>query len=104
MLRARRGRRGNKPPPVKTKAATVVGAGLAGAAVCERMCARGWEVTLIEKHAGPAQEASGNHAGTFHPIVTPDDSLFARLTRAAFLLSLSSWKRLSAPRWAASCA
>ncbi len=99
MLRARLVRKGNEIPPVKTRAATVVGAGLAGAAVCERLCARGWEVTLIEKHAGPAQEASGNHAGTFHPIVTPDDSLFARLTRAAFLLSLSSWKRLPAARW-----
>jgi tRNA 5-methylaminomethyl-2-thiouridine biosynthesis bifunctional protein len=99
MLRARFVRKGNEIPLVKTRTATVVGAGLAGAAVCERLCARGWEVTLIEKHAGPAQEASGNHAGTFHPIVTPDDSLFARLTRAAFLLSLSSWKRLPATRW-----
>src|SRR5258706_7526844 len=99
MLRARFVRKGNEIPLVKTRTATVVGAGLAGAAVCERLCARGWEVTLIEKHAGPAQEASGNHAGTFHPIVTPDDSLFARLTRAAFLLSLSSWKRLPAARW-----
>jgi tRNA 5-methylaminomethyl-2-thiouridine biosynthesis bifunctional protein len=99
MLRARFVRKGNAIPSVKTRTATVVGAGLAGAAVCERLCARGWEVTLVEKHAGPAQEASGNHAGTFHPIVTPDDSLFARLTRAAFLLSLSSWKRLPAARW-----
>src|SRR5258706_1378983 len=99
MLCARLVRKGNEVASVRTRTATVVGAGLAGAAVCERLCARGWEVTLIEKHAGPAQEASGNHAGTFHPIVTPDDSLFARLTRAAFLLSLSSWKRLPATRW-----
>jgi len=99
MLSARLLRAGNEIVSAKTRTATVVGAGLAGAAVCERLCARGWEVTLVEKHAGPAQEASGNHAGTFHPIVTPDDSLFARLTRAAFLLSLSSWKRLPAARW-----
>jgi tRNA 5-methylaminomethyl-2-thiouridine biosynthesis bifunctional protein len=78
--------------------AAVVGAGLAGAAVCERLCARGWEVELYERHAEPAQEASGNHAGTFHPIVTPDDSLFARLTRAAFLLSLGRWSSLDF-RW-----
>ncbi len=99
MLRARLLRAGNEVISATTRTATVVGAGLAGAAVCERLCARGWEVTLIEKHPGPAQEASGNHAGTFHPIVTPDDSLFARLTRAAFLLSLSSWKGLAAARW-----
>ncbi len=84
---------------VPSRTAAVVGAGLAGAAVCERLCARGWEVTLHERHAAPAQEASGNHAGTFHPIVTPDDSLFARLTRAAFLYSISRWKELAGLRW-----
>ena len=78
--------------------ALVVGAGLAGAAVCERLCARGWEVELHERRAEPAQEASGNHAGTFHPIVTPDDSIFARLTRAAFLYSLRNWERLGGVR------
>src|SRR5205814_1060449 len=78
--------------------ASVIGAGLAGAAVCERLCARGWEVTLFERHAGPAREASGNHAGTFHPIVTPDDSVFARITRAGFLAAAASLRRLPA-RW-----
>jgi tRNA 5-methylaminomethyl-2-thiouridine biosynthesis bifunctional protein len=76
------------------RSAVVVGAGVAGAAVCERLCARGWEVELHERHAEPAQEASGNHAGAFHPVVTPDDSIFARLTRAAFLHALRHWERL----------
>ena len=80
------------------RTATVVGAGLAGAAVCERLCARGWRVTLLERHAGPAREASGNHAGAFHPLVSPDDSIFARVTRAAFLASLQRWSSLEA-RW-----
>jgi tRNA 5-methylaminomethyl-2-thiouridine biosynthesis bifunctional protein len=79
--------------------AAVVGAGVAGAAVCERLCSRGWEVELYERHAEPAQEASGNHAGTFHPIATPDDSLFARLTRAGFLYAISRWKALEELRW-----
>jgi tRNA 5-methylaminomethyl-2-thiouridine biosynthesis bifunctional protein len=79
--------------------ALVVGAGLAGAAVCERLCARGWEVELHERRAGPAEEASGNHAGIYHPIVTPDDSIFARITRAGFLHSLASWRQLPASRW-----
>ena len=81
------------------KSALVVGAGLAGAAVCERLCARGWEVELVERHARPAEEASGNPAGAFHPVVTPDDSIFARLTRAGFLASLSHWKRFGELRW-----
>ena len=81
------------------KKAVVVGAGLAGAAVCERLCARGWEVELYERRDEPAQEASGNHAGTFHPIVTPDDSIFARLTRAATLYALRNWERLPGARY-----
>ena len=79
--------------------AVVIGAGLAGAAVCERLCARGWEVELHERHAGPAQEASGNHAGTFHPLATPDDNVMARLTRASYLYSLHRWSLLENLRW-----
>ena len=86
-------------PRYPEKKAAVVGAGLAGAAVCERLCARGWEVELYERHAEPAQEASGNHAGAFHPVVTPDDSVFARMTRAAYLYSLKRWKSLEGVRW-----
>jgi tRNA 5-methylaminomethyl-2-thiouridine biosynthesis bifunctional protein len=85
--------------PRRERKATVIGAGLAGAAVCERLCARGWQVTLHEKHAGPAMEASGNHAGAFHPVATPDDSVFARLTRAGFLYALKNWSRLQGVRW-----
>jgi tRNA 5-methylaminomethyl-2-thiouridine biosynthesis bifunctional protein len=83
----------------RTRKATVVGAGIAGASVCERLCARGWEVTLVERHAAPAQEASGNLAGAFHPIVTPDDSLFARLTRAGYLAALTKFASLKSLRW-----
>jgi tRNA 5-methylaminomethyl-2-thiouridine biosynthesis bifunctional protein len=99
MLVAKNLRTGPEASFAKSKKAAVIGAGLAGAAVCERLCARGWEVELYERHPAPAQEASGNHAGTFHPIVTPDDSMFARLTRAGFLYSLARWSRLEELRW-----
>src|SRR2546429_3056488 len=79
--------------------AVVIGAGLAGAAICERLCARGRQVRLMERHAIPTQEASGNHAGSFHPLVTPDDSVFARLTRAAFSNCLKRWPLLENLRW-----
>jgi tRNA 5-methylaminomethyl-2-thiouridine biosynthesis bifunctional protein len=95
VARSLRGEAFARPP----RKATVVGAGLAGAAICERLCARGWEVTLHERHAEPAMEASGNHAGAFHPVATPDDSVFARLTRAGFLYSLSQWKKYPGLRW-----
>jgi tRNA 5-methylaminomethyl-2-thiouridine biosynthesis bifunctional protein len=99
MLVARNTRAVRDPDRPTERKAIVVGAGLAGAAVCERLCARGWEVALHERRAEPAQEASGNHAGTFHPIVTPDDSIFARVTRAGFLYALRNWERLPAARY-----
>src|SRR5438445_209540 len=98
MLVAKNIRR-TEPPRKTPRSATVIGAGLAGAAICERLCARGWQVRLMERHAIPAQEASGNHAGSFHPLVTPDDSVFARLTRCSFLYGLSRWRKLESVRW-----
>lgn len=82
------------PPAWTERSAVVVGAGLAGAAACERLCARGWDIQLVEQHPHPALESSGNHAGVFHPIVTRDDNLLARLTRAGFLAALAHWDRL----------
>lgn len=82
------------------RSAIVIGAGLAGSAVCERLSARGWEITLLERHAAPAQEASGNHAGAFHPLVTLDDSFMARLSRASFLYALRHWQTLEGVSWA----
>jgi len=80
----------------RERRAIVIGAGLAGTTICERLSTRGWGVTLVERHHAPALEASGNHAGVFHPIVTRDDSVLARLTRAAFLYALAHWSALEA--------
>ena len=74
--------------------AVVIGAGVAGAAACERLAARGWKVTLIERHAQPAGEASGNLAGIFMPLMSKDDNIPTRLVRAAYLYSLNRWKEL----------
>jgi tRNA 5-methylaminomethyl-2-thiouridine biosynthesis bifunctional protein len=97
-LKPRRGTRGTPERPARR--ALVVGAGIAGAAVCERLAARGWEIVLLERRAAPAAEASGNPAGAFHPVLTPDDSLFARLSRAAFLHALRRWRALGGVEWA----
>ncbi|SFG19030.1 tRNA 5-methylaminomethyl-2-thiouridine biosynthesis bifunctional protein [Duganella sp. CF458] len=74
--------------------AIVIGAGVAGSAACERLAARGWQVTLIERHDGPAQEASGNRAGIFMPLLSKDDNIPTRLTRAAYLYAQRAWQRL----------
>ncbi len=79
---------------VADRRAIVLGAGLAGAAACERLCARGWQVTLVERHAQAATEASGNHAGISMPLLSKDDNIPTRLSRAAFLFALAYWERL----------
>ncbi|MDR5737099.1 bifunctional tRNA (5-methylaminomethyl-2-thiouridine)(34)-methyltransferase MnmD/FAD-dependent 5-carboxymethylaminomethyl-2-thiouridine(34) oxidoreductase MnmC [Caballeronia sp. LZ016] len=87
-------------PPVACHApvreAIVIGAGLAGCAMTSALASRGWRVTLIDRHASPALDASGNPAGVFHPIVWRDDSIAARLTRAGFLHALRRWPALEA--------
>ena len=85
------------PPPApqwSERRAIVIGAGLAGAGAVERLAARGWAVELIERHAGPAAEASGMPAGSFHPQVSRDDSILSRLTRAGFLYAIDRWRAL----------
>ncbi|WP_107310825.1 bifunctional tRNA (5-methylaminomethyl-2-thiouridine)(34)-methyltransferase MnmD/FAD-dependent 5-carboxymethylaminomethyl-2-thiouridine(34) oxidoreductase MnmC [Burkholderia metallica] len=89
--------RRHEPPsalPVAERRAIVIGAGLAGCAVVERLAARGWAVTLIERHDRIASDASGNPAGVFHPLMTRDDNIASRLTRSGFLHALTRWRAL----------
>ena len=67
------------------KHAVVVGAGLAGAATAQALVRLGLQVTVLEQHSGPAQEASGNPGGLFHGTLNADDGVYARLFRAAAL-------------------
>jgi len=55
----------DKPP--RQRSVLVVGAGLAGTAVSRALAERDWSVTLLERHATPAAEASGNPAGVAMP-------------------------------------
>ncbi|WP_261540883.1 bifunctional tRNA (5-methylaminomethyl-2-thiouridine)(34)-methyltransferase MnmD/FAD-dependent 5-carboxymethylaminomethyl-2-thiouridine(34) oxidoreductase MnmC [Burkholderia multivorans] len=81
-------------PNAAARRALVIGAGVAGCAVVERLAARGWNVTLIERHERIASEASGNPAGVFHPLMTRDDNVASRLTRAGFLYAVPRWRAL----------
>ena len=92
VYRSRRPQPAGVTQPVRR--AVVIGAGLAGASAAHRLCARGWQVTLIERHAQPAQEASGNLAGIFMPLLSKDDNIPTRLSRAAYLFALREWRRL----------
>lgn len=60
--------------------ALVVGAGLAGAAVCAELTRRGWHVTLLDAAAGPAQAASALPVGMLSPHVTRAPTPLSRLS------------------------
>ncbi|WP_249384043.1 bifunctional tRNA (5-methylaminomethyl-2-thiouridine)(34)-methyltransferase MnmD/FAD-dependent 5-carboxymethylaminomethyl-2-thiouridine(34) oxidoreductase MnmC [Chitinivorax sp. B] len=74
-----------------TQRAIVLGAGLAGTSVTERLTARGWHITLIDRRSGPAQECSGNPVGALLPLMSLDDNRQSRLSRASLLYA---WRHL----------
>ena len=76
--------------------AIVIGAGLAGAAVSERLAAREWRIDLIERNIAPAAETSNLHAGVFQPQLSRDDGIPSRLARAGFLYGIERWRALEA--------
>jgi len=76
------------------KHAIVLGAGLAGTTTANRLAARGWQITLIDAAPGPAEGASGNHAGVLRPLPARDDNLLAQITRAGFLATRSHLQAL----------
>lgn len=65
--------------------AIVIGAGAAGSCAANRLAARGWEVTVLDRRPSPGLAASGNHIGMFRPLPSLDDNRLSRLTRAGFL-------------------
>lgn len=90
--------RRHEPPPRAAwthRHAIVVGAGLAGCAVAERLAARGWAITLLEQRDAPASEASGNPAGVFHPMIARAMTPAMRLSSAGFLYALRAWQALA---------
>ncbi|AQW29508.1 bifunctional tRNA (5-methylaminomethyl-2-thiouridine)(34)-methyltransferase MnmD/FAD-dependent 5-carboxymethylaminomethyl-2-thiouridine(34) oxidoreductase MnmC [Ralstonia syzygii subsp. celebesensis] len=90
-----RTRRGPAEAPVwPERHAIVLGAGLAGCSVAERLAARGWRITLIDEHAGPAGGTSAHRAAAMHPHVSIDDSVLSRLSRAGNLLARRHWEAL----------
>ncbi|UUZ56438.1 hypothetical protein LP419_15300 [Massilia sp. H-1] len=62
-------------------------------------CARGWDVTLIERHPELSQRSFGQPGLSITmPMLSKDDNIMARLTRAAFLYALDYWDRLDGIR------
>lgn len=74
--------------------AIVVGAGLAGGACVAALARRGWHVTLLERGATGCAGASAMPAGLLYPLLSADDNLASRLSRAGYLQALQALARL----------
>jgi tRNA 5-methylaminomethyl-2-thiouridine biosynthesis bifunctional protein len=107
MLRARyrpawKMRRHEPPGPHEgPQRAIVIGAGLAGCCCAFALRRRGWQVTLLERGATVAPAASGLPAGLLHPLLSADDNLASRLSRAGFAYGLAQLRSLEPPASAA---
>ena len=82
-------------PVVNERRAIVIGAGIAGAALSERLARRGWQIDLIESRAMPVDAAPARYAGVFHPHISRDDCILSRATRNACLYAVSRWSALA---------
>jgi tRNA 5-methylaminomethyl-2-thiouridine biosynthesis bifunctional protein len=74
-----------RPDGASEPRALIVGAGLAGCAAAWALAEQGWHSHLFDRHPRIAAEASGNPAGLFHGTVNAQDSVHARVHRAAAL-------------------
>jgi tRNA 5-methylaminomethyl-2-thiouridine biosynthesis bifunctional protein len=80
----------------RDRRAMVIGGGIAGTLVAERLAARGWTIDLIERRDGLARETSGNPAGVLQPVPSADGNRLSRLTLAGFHYALRRLQDFSA--------
>lgn len=80
----------------RDRRAMVIGGGIAGCLVAERLAARGWHIDLIERRDGLARETSGNPAGVLQPVPSADGNRLSRLTLAGFHYALRRLQDFSA--------
>ena len=74
---------------------TVVGAGMAGAAVAFSLAKRGWWVDVVEAASALGAGASGLPVGLAAPHVSPDDNVLSRITRAGVQCTLERAQALT---------
>lgn len=74
-----------RPAPLAgERRALVIGAGLAGCASAASLAARGWQVTVLERHADIAPEASGNPQGVLYLKLSAHGTALSQLIVSGF--------------------
>jgi tRNA 5-methylaminomethyl-2-thiouridine biosynthesis bifunctional protein len=74
-----------RPTPLTgERRALVIGAGLAGCATAASLAARGWQVSLLERHDALAREASGNPQGVLYLKLSAHGTALSQLIVSGF--------------------
>ncbi len=74
-----------RPAPLNgERKAMVIGGGMAGCTTAASLAARGWQVTLIERHNDLAQEASGNPQGVLYLKLSAHGTALSQLILSGF--------------------
>ncbi len=74
-----------RPAPLAgPRHAMVIGGGLAGCATAASLAARGWQVSLLERHGALAQEASGNPQGVLYLKLSAHGTALSQLILSGF--------------------
>ncbi len=76
------------------KTAVIIGAGIAGCSTAYALAKRGVQVTLLERHAEIASEASGNPQAMLYPRINGDDAA-SQFALDSYLYSLAFFKSLN---------
>lgn len=74
-----------RPPSAQhNRTAVVIGAGLAGCSTAFALARRGWQVTVLERHASAAAEASGNTQGILYCKLSPHSTPLSQFIQASY--------------------
>ncbi|BBH47512.1 bifunctional tRNA (5-methylaminomethyl-2-thiouridine)(34)-methyltransferase MnmD/FAD-dependent 5-carboxymethylaminomethyl-2-thiouridine(34) oxidoreductase MnmC [Pseudomonas sp. KU43P] len=84
-----------RPAPIHgSRQALVIGAGLAGSASAASLAARGWQVTVLERHDAPAREASGNPQGVLYLKLSAHGTALSQMILSGFGYTRRQLERL----------
>jgi tRNA 5-methylaminomethyl-2-thiouridine biosynthesis bifunctional protein len=82
-------------PSHTPSSAIVIGGGIAGCATAYALAIRGIQVTLLERHANIAQEASGNPRGVLYPRLAGHQNSADVLAMSSYLYTLRLMAQLA---------
>ncbi|MFR0716595.1 bifunctional tRNA (5-methylaminomethyl-2-thiouridine)(34)-methyltransferase MnmD/FAD-dependent 5-carboxymethylaminomethyl-2-thiouridine(34) oxidoreductase MnmC [Enterobacterales bacterium BD_CKDN230030183-1A_HGKHYDSX7] len=84
--------------PAGPRQALVIGAGLAGSATAASLAARGWQVSVLERHDAPAREASGNPQGVLYLKLSAHGTALSQMILSGFGYTRRQLERLQQGR------